>query len=188
MRPDYAFSGFRCFRKRGKIAQMRFPARFGRLGIVAALFLSVAAAQTIDPVARALLERQQQSDAFSLQLQQSIERSRAGKFAPRERLELESLQQDQRLRQGDTFYRQLIQQQQTQQTTEVGSALRHAEAMRFEQDRQQDLSRFRWEIGRATPTDRSSDLLPPPVKPSVVSAPIPRSARKPAPQPADAGP
>jgi hypothetical protein len=188
MRPDFAYLGFRRFRERGKITQMRFPARFAGLGIPAALILSVAAAQTTDPAARALLERQQQSDAFSLQLQQSIQRLRAGNLAPRERLELESLQQDQRLRQGDSFYRQQIQQQQTQQTTGPGSALRDAEAMRFEQDRQQDLSRFRWEAERATPADRSADLPPPPVKPGVVTAPIPRSARKSLPQPADTGP
>jgi hypothetical protein len=167
---------------------MKFAAHVAGLGIPAALLLSVASAQTADPATRALLERQQQSDAFSLQLQHSILHLRAGNLAPRERLELESLQQDQRLRQSDTFYRQQIQQQQTQQTIGPGNALRDAETMRFNQDRQQELSRFRWEAERATPVGGSSYLALPPVKPGVVTAPIPRSVRKPLPLPVDAAP
>ena len=151
--------------------------------------VGVASAQTSGPAARALLERQQQSDAFSLQLQQSIQSFRAGNLPPQQRLELESLHRDQRLQQqGDTFYRQQIQQQQTQQTTSPTSPLRDAEAMRFEQDRQQQLSRYRWDADQATPSGRAVGQAGGLLQPGVVTAPVPRGGRKPLPRPEDLGP
>jgi hypothetical protein len=166
---------------------MKPPRTLAGLGFAVALALSTAAAQTSDPVGRALLERQQQSDAFSLQLQQSIQRFRAGDLPPQRRLELESLHRDQRLQQGETFYRQQVQQQQTEQTTGPASPLRDAEAMRFEQDRQQQLSRYRWDADQAGAP--GAEPPRPLVEPGVVTAPVPRGrGRKPLPRPEDLGP
>lgn len=167
---------------------MKSPKILAGLGFSAMLVLSAAAAQTTDPTARALLERQQQSDAFSLQLQQSIQRFRAGDLTLQQRLELESQQRDQRLRQGDTFYRQQVQQQQTQQTTGPNSPLRDAEAMRLEQDRQQQLSRFRSDTDQAGAAAPGAEPRRPLVEPGVATAPIPRGGRKPLPAPTDVGP
>ena len=106
------------------------------LGLAAALVAGVALGD--DLTSRALLERQQQSDAFARQLQQSLESARAGNFGPRERLELDARQLDQRQRQDELFYRQ-----QVQTNSPDTGALRDAEAMRADQERQQQLSRFR---------------------------------------------
>lgn len=162
--------------------------RVAALGIVAALALSRAGAQTPDPAVRALLERQQQSDAFTLQLQQWMQRQRAPGLLQGERQALEALHHDQQLRQSESFYRQQVQQLQTQQALPVGSALREAETMRFDQERQQDLSRWRWQAQQAAPGSRAAEPRPSPVQPGIVTAPVPRGARKPAPQPSDAGP
>ncbi len=110
--------------------------------------LSFNAARGDDVAARALLQRQQQSDAFSLQLQQSLQNSRAGSLSPQQRLDFEALQRDQRLRQNELFYRQDLQQRQTQQTTPPDSARRRAETMRFEQERQTELDRSSRETER----------------------------------------
>jgi hypothetical protein len=104
--------------------------------IVAACIFS-ASALGDDLATRALRERQQQSDAFSLQLQQSIQNQRAGQLSPRERLEFDALQRDQRRRQDELFYRQGA-----QQNAPLDSAPRRAETMRLEQERQMQQDRF----------------------------------------------
>jgi len=105
--------------------------------------MSASGALGDDVAARALLQRQQQSDAFSLQLQQSIQNSRAGSLSPQQRLEFDALQRDQRLRQDDLFYRQDVQQRQMLQTTPPpDGAPRRPETLRFEQDRQAQRDRF----------------------------------------------
>jgi hypothetical protein len=157
-------------------------------GVSAALGFSAAGAQTSDPGARALLERQQQSDAFSLQLQQWMQQPRALGLPQRERQALDALHHDQQLRQSDSFYRQQIQQLQTQQATEPGNGLREAEAMRFQQDRLQDLSRWRWQAEQAAPGGGAAEPPLVPVQPGIVTAPVPRGPRRAAPQPTDAGP
>jgi len=116
--------------------------------------------------AQAQLLRQQQSDAFALQLQQSIQSFRAGAIAPEQRLELESLQRDQRLRQSDSFYRQQVQQQAQPAATPAGDAYRRAELMRFEQERAADLDRASAEAANAV--DRSR----PPPKPAPNPEPV----------------
>src|SRR5262245_28361048 len=105
-----------------------------------------AAALGDDPTARALLQRQQQSDTFSLQLQQSIQNFRAGELSPQQRLDFDALQRNQRLGQDELNYRQEIQQRQTQQTT-PNDALRRAETMRFEQERQMQQDRSTRDAG-----------------------------------------
>jgi hypothetical protein len=141
------------------------------LGLAAALFAGVALGD--DPTSRALLERQQQSDAFARQLQQSLESARAGNLGPGERLELDARQLDQRQRQDELFYRQ-----QVQTNSPDTGALRDAEAMRADQERQQQLSRFRSEpaLGGEPPA-----LAPAPlVDPTLVTAPISRAPADPA--------
>jgi len=153
------------------------------LGIAAALVAGAARAD--DLASRALRERQQQSDAFSLQLQQSIQSFRAGNLAPRERLELDALQRDQRLRQDELFYRQQVE---TNSPT-TGGALRRAEAMRAEQERQQQLSRFRSDAAQAAEGERVVQQPVPLVDPTVVTAPVPRGRRRmPEPDPTAVGP
>jgi hypothetical protein len=126
---------------------------------VALLLVFSAPAFAGDAAAQAQLLRQQQSDAFALQLQQSLQSFRAGPLAPERRLELESLQRDQRLGQSDTFYRQQVQQAQPLATPAEG-AYRRAELMRFEQERALELDRARDEAAIAV--DRS----PPPPRPA----------------------
>jgi len=125
--------------------------------LLAALLLALALpAIADDPAAQAQLIRQQQSEAFSLQLQQSIQSLRSGNLTPAQRLELESLQRDQRLRQSDTFYRQQVQQSQVPPAPGASQA----ELMRSQQQNAADVSRAR---------DEGSAVLeqaPPPPKPA----------------------
>jgi hypothetical protein len=108
--------------------------------LLAALLLALALpAIADDPAAQAQLIRQQQSEAFSLQLQQSIQSLRSGNLTPAQRLELESLQRDQRLRQSDTFYRQQVQQSQVPPAPGASQA----ELMRSQQQNAADVSRAR---------------------------------------------
>jgi hypothetical protein len=152
------------------------------LGLGIAALASAAGAD--DLASSALRERQQQSDAFSLQLQQSIQSFRAGNLAPRERLELDALQRDQRLRQDELFYRQ-----QVETNSPNTGALRRAEAMRAEQERQQQLSRFRSDAAQAAEGERAVQQPVPLVDPTVVTAPVPRGRRRmPEPDPTAVGP
>jgi len=152
------------------------------LGLGIAALASAAGAD--DLASRALRERQQQSDAFSLQLQQSIQSFRAGNLAPHQRLELDALQRDQRLRQDELFYRQ-----QVETNSPNTGALRRAEAMRAEQERQQQLSRFRSDAAQAAEGERAVQQPVPLVDPTVVTAPVPRGRRRtPEPDPTAVGP
>jgi hypothetical protein len=105
-------------------------------GLAAALSAGIAVGQ--DAASQALREREQQSDAFDLQLQQSLQRFRAGDLGPSERLELDALQRGQRQQQDDLFYRQ-----QLEANSPASDAERRAETMRDEQEREQQLSGFR---------------------------------------------
>jgi len=143
--------------------------------VIAPLLLAAIAgvAHADDPTARALLLRQQQSDNFSLQLQQSIQSFRAGSMTPQQRLEFDALQRGQRMQQDELNYRQQILQGQPNAGSE---ALRRAEMLRFEQDRQNQLSRFRSEgEPPALPPARAPGL----VEPGVATAPVPRQVRIP---------
>jgi len=106
------------------------------LGIAAALAAGIASGD--DLASRVVRERQQQSDAFDLQLQQSLQSSRAGNLGPGEQGELYSRQLGQRQQQDELFYRQQV--QANSPSTDAG---RRAEGLRDEQERQQQLSRFR---------------------------------------------
>lgn len=141
-----------------------------RTVLLATILALSQAAQATDPAAQAQLLRQQQSDAFALQLQQSIQSFRAGPLAPERRLELDSLQRDQRLRQSDSFYRQQVQQA---QPLAPDAALRRAELMRFQQESAMDLDRARAEAASAGVRDRPpqpSPALNP--EPAVVWGPV----------------
>jgi hypothetical protein len=141
------------------------------VGLVIAAAASAAGAD--DLASRAVRERQQQSDAFSLQLQQSIQTFRAGNLPPQQRLELESLQRDQRLRQDELFYRQ-----QVETNSPNPGALRRAEAMRAEQERQQQLSRFRSDAAAAAEPEAEAGRPVRFVDPTIVTAPVPRARRR----------
>jgi hypothetical protein len=123
-----------------------------------------------DAAAQAQLLRQQQSDAFALQLQQSIQSFRAGALAPERRLELDSLQRDQRLRQSDSFYRQQVQQAQPD-TTPTADIYRRADLLRFEQERRQDLDRAAAEAANAVEGSRPPPKPAPNPEPAVVWGP-----------------
>jgi hypothetical protein len=125
-----------------------------------------------DAAAKAQLIRQQQSDAFALQLQQSIQSFRAGPIAPERRLELESLQRDQRLRQSDSFYRQQVQQQSQPDATPTGDMYRRADLMRFEQERKQDLDRADAEAANAVDRSRPPPKPAPNPEPVVIWGPV----------------
>jgi hypothetical protein len=153
-------------KRRGAIFSMGFPCAVSLL-LGAALALGAGSAAGEDPTSRALLQRQQQSDAFSLQLQQSIQTHRSGSLTPQQRLELETLQRDQRLLQSDTFYRQMIEQGQPRSNGPENAALRRAEALRMEQDRQRELTRFREETARQVERSRTSPPAPLP-EPTIV--------------------
>jgi hypothetical protein len=140
--------------------------------LLLATLAGVANAQ--DPAARAMLQRQQQSDDFALQLQQSIQSFRAGPMTPQQRLDFDALQRGQRMNQSDLHYRQQI--QQAQPGAPGDDALRRAEIMRFEQDRQNQLSRFRWEGKPPSPAAMPRTPL---VEPGVATAPVPRRIRIP---------
>jgi hypothetical protein len=138
--------------------------------LLATILVLSQAAQATDPAAQAQLLRQQQSDAFALQLQQSIQSFRAGPLAPERRLELDSLQRDQRLRQSDSFYRQQVQQA---QPLAPDAALRRAELMRFQQESAMDLDRARAEAASAGVRDRPPQPSPAPnPEPAVVWGPV----------------
>jgi hypothetical protein len=149
-----------------------------RAVVVVLLLLTAAAgiahAQNQSPAASALLQRQQQSDDFALQLQQSIQSFRAGPMTPQQRLDFDALQRGQRLQQNELNYRQQV--QQAQPGAPGDDALRRAEMMRFEQDRQNQLSRFRWEGDQ--PAAAATPRVPL-VEPGVVTAPVPRAIRVP---------
>jgi hypothetical protein len=139
--------------------------------VVATLLALALPALAGDPAAQAQLIRQQQSDAFSLQLQQSLQSFRSGPLAPERRLDLESLQRDQRLRQSDSFYRQQVQQAQPFPTPAEG-AYRRAELMRFEQERALDLDRAREEASNAVERGRPPPRPAPNLEPAVVWGPV----------------
>jgi hypothetical protein len=134
----------------------------------AALGLSASQAEADDPAARALLQRQQQSDEFSLRLQQSIQNQRSGTLSPQQRLELDSLQRDQRLRQSDTFYRQRIGEAAPPSPGPAGPALRRAEVLRMEQERQSELTRFRREAAQGVERSKPSPRPKPLAEPTIV--------------------
>jgi hypothetical protein len=140
--------------------------------ILVALLLALATpAFAADPAAQAQLMRQQQSDAFALQLQQSLQSFRAGPLAPERRLELESLQRDQRLRQSDSFYPQQVQPAQPG-SAPADAAYRRAELMRFEQERALDLDRAREEAAIAVERSRPPPRPAPNPEPAVVWEPV----------------
>jgi len=142
-----------------------------RLVLVALLLLFSTPALAGDAAAQAQLIRQQQSDAFALQLQQSVQSFRAGPLAPERRLELESLQRDQRLRQSDSFYRQQVQQAQPLATPAEG-VYRRAELMRFEQERALEHDRAREEAANAVDRSRLPPRPAPNPEPAVVWGPV----------------
>lgn len=142
-----------------------------RLPLVAILLALALPARADDPAAQAQLLRQQQSDAFALQLQQSLQSFRAGTLAPERRLELESLQRDQRLRQSDSFYREQVQQAQPLPTP-AEAAYRRAELMRFEQERALELDRAREEAAIAVDRSRPPPRPAPNPEPAVVWEPV----------------
>jgi len=148
------------------------------LGLGVAAMLAAGAAGGDDPTSRLLLERAQRESAFTLSVQQSLENARAGTLGPRERLELDARQRDQREAQDALFDRQRIQ----TYSPAIGIQ-RRAEAMRAAQERQEQLSRFRFEAA-STPTRRSSLPAPAPrIAPAIVTAPIPRAPAGPAAMP-----
>ena len=120
---------------RGEPAMTRKTILLG-LGIAAALAAGIASGDDLG--SRAVRERQQHSDAFDLQLQQSLQSSRGGNLGPGQQAELYSRQLGQRQQQDELFYRQQV--QANSPSTDAG---RRAEALRDEQERQQQLSRFR---------------------------------------------
>jgi hypothetical protein len=131
------------------------------------------AAGADDLAARAVRERQAQSDAFSLQLQQSVQSFRAGNLPPQQRIELESRHRDQRLRKDELFYRQRI-----EQNSPTPPVFRRAEAMRHAQDRQEQLSGFRSD---GTAAVEGGPAVQPPLRlvdPMAVTAPVPRGRRR----------
>jgi hypothetical protein len=154
---------------------MRPLARDMRPLALALLLLAAAGlAHAQDPAARALLLRQQQSDDFALQLHQSIQSYRAGPMTPQQRLDYDALQRGQRMQQDELNYRQQI--RQAQPAAPGNEALQRAEILRFEQDRQSQLSRFRSE---GAPAAQGPPRAPPLVEPGVATAPVPRQMRIP---------
>ena len=143
------------------------------LGISAALAPGVAFAD--DATERLLLERAQRADAFTLGVQQSMERGRAGSLGPGERLELNTRQRDQRQAQDALFYRQRI-----QTYAPASGSERRLEAMRADQDRQEQLSRFRFEAASPPGGQPRAPAPLQPVAPTIVTAPIPRTPADPA--------
>lgn len=139
-----------------------------RIFLLALLAVASPLALATDPAAQAQLLRQQQSDAFALQLQQSVQSFRAGPLAPQQRLELESTLRDQRLQQSDAFYRQQIQQA---QPAAPAPGQRAADLMRFEQQNAVDLDRARAEAASAVVRERPPQPAPNP-EPAVVWGPV----------------
>lgn len=142
-----------------------------RAFVLACLLAATRAALAADPTAQAQLLRQQQSDAFALQLQQSLQSFRAGPLTPERRLELESLQRDQRLRQSDSFYRQQVEQAQPPAT--FGEDVhQRAERLRLEQERAADLDRARAEGAQAVEASRPKPPPAPLAEPAVIWGPV----------------
>jgi len=136
------------------------------LAVVAALLTSTALGD--DPTQRALLERAQREAAFSLGVKQSMERAQAGALGPREQLELEARHRAQREQQDALFYRQQI-----RTYTPVNPAFRPAESMRAAQEREDQLSRFRFESTTAPKGAPAAGA--PVVSPAIGTAPVPRA-------------
>lgn len=136
--------------------------------LVAALLALASPSIAEDPAAQTQLLREQQSEAFSLQLQQSIRSFRAGPLSPAQRLELESLQRDQRLRQSDTFYRQQVQQSQTP----PAPGAREAELMRFQQENAADVSRAGSEAATIIERGQPPPKPAPNPEPAVIWQPV----------------
>jgi hypothetical protein len=146
------------------------------LGVAAAF--AAGAALGDDPTSRLLLERAQREDAFTLGVQHSMENARAGNLGPRERLELDTRQRDQREAQDALFDRQSI-----QTDAPATGNQRRSEAMRAEQERQEQLSRFRFEAA-SPPTSRPAwPARAPILSPTIVTAPVPRAPADPAAMP-----
>jgi hypothetical protein len=121
-----------------------------------------------DATDRALLERAQRENAFTLGVQQSIERGQAGQLGARERLELETRQREQREKQDALFYQQKI------QTYAPASDLeRRTEELRAKQEREDQLSRFRFEAA-SPPKGPVPTPAPGPVAPAIGTAPVSR--------------
>jgi hypothetical protein len=155
-----------------------------QIPIALAVALAASSAGADGLAARAVRERQVQSDQFSLQLQQSLQSFRASTLPPPQRLELESLHRDQRLRQDELFYRQEI-----QTNSPNPGALQRAEAMRAEQERQQQLSGFRSDAAAAAERPPAPPQITPLVEPRVSTAPVVRGRRRmPEPDPTTLGP
>jgi hypothetical protein len=95
-------------------------------------------------------------------------------MTPQQRLDFDALQRGQRMQQNELNYRQQI--QQAQPGAPGDSALRRADMLRFEQDRQNQLSRFRWEGEPPATVDTRTRPL---VEPGVTTAPVPREIRVP---------
>ncbi|KPK04428.1 MAG: hypothetical protein AMJ64_13710 [Betaproteobacteria bacterium SG8_39] len=152
---------------------MAYRTIFLGLGIAAALRAGAASAD--DPTARLLLERAQRADAFTLGVQQSIEHRRAGTLGPRQQLELDARQRDQRQEQDALFYRQAI-----GTYAPAGDTARRLETMRGEQERQEQLSRFRFEAESLPGGKSPTPALRPPLAPTLVTVPIPRAPADPA--------
>jgi hypothetical protein len=156
-------------------------ARGGRAGVTPrAVFCALAvgalcaagAALGDDPLSRAQLERRQREDAFTLGVQQSMERGRAAALGAHGQGALDARQRDQRQQQDSLFY-----QQQMQTYTPVSPPFRHAETMRAEQAREDQLSRFRFE---STTAPKATPSAPAPVvSPTIGTAPIPRAPADP---------
>ena len=141
-----------------------------RLFFLVSLLIVARLAVAGDAAAQAQLLREQQSDAFALQLQQSLQSFRAGPLAPERQLELETLQRDQRLRQSDSFYRQQV--QQAQPVPGPQDVYRRAESMRFEQERTVDLDRARDEAANAVERSRPPSRPAPNPEPAAVWGPV----------------
>jgi hypothetical protein len=135
---------------------------------LAALLLATLPAFADDPSASARLIRQQQSEAFSLQLQQSIQSFRAGSLPPAQRLELESLHRDQRLHQSDSFYRQQVQQSQTPPAPGAGEAA----LMRAGQENAAEVSRAGADAATTVERNRPQPKPAPNPEPAVIWAPV----------------
>jgi len=118
--------------------------------IVAAIAAGSAFAD--DSVSRALLQRQQQSDAFALQLRQSNESFRAQSLPPAQRRELESLHFQQRQQQDVLNARELRDLQSTpapQLEVNGGSARHQFDLINFEREREMQQQRFAREAAQA---------------------------------------
>jgi hypothetical protein len=148
------------------------PPMFRSTLLAALLAAAAAPVAGNDGAARAQLYRQQQSDAFALQLQQSVEAFRAGPLTPQQRIELESVHRGQQLRQADQFYRQQVQQTQTLVGPRPPAASR-AELMRFQQERQGELDRARAESAVVVDRNRQPEPRPAPnPEPTVIWGPV----------------